>query len=197
MLLRMGGVEAVQVGSQSRAKDKVILRRRSWLAVTWGGIALVSLLGVAAWQSVMAKGNVQDAWIVLTVGLGSSAVMRRIGSCRLVLLPDHIRVENLIGAHDVPYSHIAYIDQEGSGGLRIETSEGSEINCFAFSRSMVDVLFKTSSKAERMIKERMPQGGESGAGGGRSGGITRFRICWTSETLFAAACVTAVVAALQ
>ncbi|WP_143660116.1 hypothetical protein [Streptomyces sp. WZ.A104] len=172
-----------------------VLRRRSWPWVTWGGAGLLAAITLAAWQAIMGKGNVQDAWALLASMSGAAAVVLRVGSCRLVLFSDGMRVDNLIGSHYVPYASITSVGRaEGSGGLCVETSDGREIHCFAFGGSVVDAVFKTTPKAVALVQEYVQRATHSGAGDGVR--TVRFRLCWTSEGLFAISVVAAGVAIL-
>ncbi|MFF8352973.1 hypothetical protein ACF063_05935 [Streptomyces chartreusis] len=84
--------------------------------------------------------------------LAATAVLRRISSCRVLLLPDSIQVENPISSYRIPYAVVLDVHAAHTGGLEIETRRGTIIRCFAFGGSLLDNFFKSSERAAAEIQ---------------------------------------------
>ncbi|MFD5017220.1 hypothetical protein, partial [Streptomyces chartreusis] len=77
------------------------------------------------------------------------------GSCRVVLLPDSVQVENPIRSYRIPYAVVLDVRAAHTGGLEIETRRGAVIRCFAFGGSLLDNFFKTSERAAAEIQSEL------------------------------------------
>ncbi|MGW1564829.1 hypothetical protein ACWCQ1_51840 [Streptomyces sp. NPDC002144] len=132
-----------------------VLRRRSWPVLTWGGIALLWSLYLLVLLAFLAHENYPDISFVAAAMLAATALLRRIGSCGVVLLPDSMRVENLIRFYRIPYACVRDVHVAPTGGLEIETLQGEVVRGFAFGGSFVDAFFKTSERAAVEIGGRV------------------------------------------
>ncbi|WP_435209918.1 hypothetical protein [Streptomyces sp. bgisy034] len=172
---------------------KRTLRRRSWPILTWSGIALLWLMYPLGVQSSLEHGNRQDVWVVAAVLSAVTALCRRIGTCRVELLPDELAVHNFLFSHRARRGAVRRASAGGTGGLVIEVSEGREIHPFAFGGSVVDAWLKTSPRAAAEIVE-WAQAGRVAAGP-EDGQVRRsVRLCWSADLALLCAVVAAVVA---
>ncbi|MFE3740793.1 hypothetical protein [Streptomyces sp. NPDC059134] len=104
--------------------------------------------------AALARKDYATAWFFASALCTISALLRRIGSCRVVLYDDFLLTENPIRTYSIPYTDIRDVEATSTGGLRIETRNKKEVHPFAFGGSMLDNLFKTSEKAASDIKNR-------------------------------------------
>lgn len=133
--------------------DRRILRRVSWPVLTWGGIIILWMIFPFGVRSSLARDNTHDIWAVAAVLWAVTALLRRIGSCRVILLPDSVQVDNLVTTQRIPYSAVRDVGTTPGGGLEIQTLQGSSVHSFTFGGSIVDAYFKTSARAAMEVAE--------------------------------------------
>ncbi|MFD5013823.1 hypothetical protein [Streptomyces chartreusis] len=132
-----------------------VLRRRSWPILSWGGVAFLWSLYLLILLAFLARENYRDLFFMAAALLAATAVLLRIGSCRVVLLPDSVQVENPIRSYRIPYAVVLDVRAAHTGGLEIETRRGAIIRCFAFGGSLLDNFFKTSERAAAEIQSEL------------------------------------------
>lgn len=174
--------------------EAVTLRRKSWPILTWGGIFAVWVVYPFGVHSSLKHDNFRDVWLVLAAFLVVTAVLRRIGSCRVRMLADKFAVENLFFTYQVPYALLSNVDGGAASGIEMVTHDGSKISPFGFGGSLVDSFFKTSERAAGIMRGRMEVGTPLSS---ETSELRRtFRWCWTSDVPFALALVSTIVGAL-
>lgn len=157
-----------------------VLRRASWPVLTWGGIVILWLMFPFVVRSLLYHDNVRDVWGLTAVLCAVTALLRRIGSCRVVLLPESVQVDNLVTTHQIPHSAVRDVVTTPGGGLEVQTLEGSSVHSFAFGGSIVDAYFKTSARAALEVAETAVKASKSSEKEG--GEATRkVRGCWSAD----------------
>ncbi|MBO4254911.1 hypothetical protein [Streptomyces griseorubiginosus] len=112
-----------------------------------------------------------------------------------MLLPDSMRVENLIRFYRIPYACVRDVRVAPTGGLEIETLQGEVVRGFAFGGSFVDAFFKTSERAAVEIGGRVAPARDLSVV--KESELTYgIRRCWSSDIPFGLAALFAVVGAL-
>ncbi|MZE78009.1 hypothetical protein [Streptomyces xinghaiensis] len=133
------------------------------------------------------RGKFQDAWLVFAIFCAVTATVRRIGSCRIVLMQGQVLVENPLIVHSLPNGSIMDVEISSSGSLRIRTRPGKEIRPLAFGGSLVDTYFKTSERAATKIREYLRDNGREPAA--RTEGQQKFRRCWSADIALVLGCI--------
>jgi hypothetical protein len=133
------------------------LRRKSWPVLTWGGVLAVWGIYPFGVQASLQHGNRRDVWLVCSAFLMVTAILRRIGSCRIELHEDVFVVNNLFFAYRVPHSSVVSIAGGASGSLDLVTRDRKVISPFGFGGSLVDSVFKTSENAAQVLRDEISE----------------------------------------
>lgn len=172
--------------------DGVVLRRRSYPVLYWGGTALPCGAAVATVALTFGRDEGGDPFLAVASCLGLVVLARRIMGSRLVLGKSALTVVDPLRVHHVPYPAIREVSGEG-GALVIELTDGEELRPVAFGASLVDQFVGSSKRAAREIRGRLeppPDGAD--ASEVRAG----FRRDWVSEVAAVAALVLGTIALL-
>ncbi|NEC83950.1 hypothetical protein G3I38_33150 [Streptomyces sp. SID7958] len=141
--------------STAARKERRVLRRRSWPVMSWGAIVLLWALYLVVLLAALAREDYRNGLLLASTTAAIMFVLRRVGSCRVVLLEGFMLVENPVMRYRIPYEAAHKAHSTPAGGLEIETSQGATVSCFAFGGSLIDVAFKTSERAAAEIQERI------------------------------------------
>lgn len=158
--------------------------------MSWAGVILLWAMYVVVLLAALAREDYGTAWFFASALCVNSALLRRIGSCRLVLHTGFLLVENAISTHRVPYKDIRDVELTSSGGIRIATFQGDEVRPFAFGGSLVDAFFGTSERAVAEIRKRVPGRAQAPRGEQAESG-RRLRHCRSADLFLILAAVTA------
>lgn len=158
-----------------------ILHRRSWPVMSWTGIALVWLIYPFGVQASFNHGSRRDIWVVAGILLTVTALLRRVGSCRVVLLPEGLVVHNPLFSYQVARGAVRGVKTGSTGGLLIAVAGGKEIHPFSFGGSLVDMLFRTSERAADVIGQWLQVGPKTVDDLGREAVIRSVRRCWSAD----------------
>ncbi|KAF4408919.1 hypothetical protein [Streptomyces lycii] len=125
------------------------------------------------------RGHFNDAWLVLAVFCTVTAVIRRITSCRVVLVPGQVLIENPLSSYVIPVEFISEVEMSSGGGLKIETFRGEKIRPLVFAGSVIDAYFKTTERA--IVEIRRMLGGNAAAPPENPQVQHKFRWCWSAD----------------
>ncbi len=129
------------------------MRRRSWPVLTWGGIGALWALYSTILDAALEHEDYRNAWFIAAAFLTVTAILRRIGSCRIILAQGVLVVANPISSYHIPCGAVTNVYVSDAGGMRIEVRQGREISPFAFSGSLLDTFFRTSERATMEVSE--------------------------------------------
>ncbi|MCQ4082492.1 hypothetical protein NGB36_18265 [Streptomyces sp. RB6PN25] len=161
---------------------------------TWVGIVTIWTIYPFGVKTSISHENYHDVWIVACVFCGVTALLRRIGTCKIVLLANSLRVDNPISSQEVAYASVKSVGLSSTGGLSMSTVHGDTIRVFAFGGSLVDKHYGTSDQAASDVGSRLPKSPlppEKAAPAQKH----LIRRCWSSDIFLAAAILAGVVAA--
>ncbi|WJV45585.1 hypothetical protein [Streptomyces flavofungini] len=154
-----------------------VLRRRSWPVLSWGSVAIIWAIFPLGVLSSLTHQNHRDIWVVAAVFCAVTAVLRRIGSCKVILLCDSLTVENPLVTYEVPYGTVRAVEAAAAGGLEVEAPQGEIIHPFCFGGSLVDAYFRSTTRAAAEVQDTVNRRRHRP---GAQGEVTRrFRRCWS------------------
>ncbi|WP_139134534.1 hypothetical protein [Streptomyces sp. TP-A0874] len=157
-----------------------VLRRRSWPIMSWSAITFLWILYFLTLLAALAHENHRDALLIGATIAALTTLVRRIGSCRMVLLPDSILVENPICSYQLPHESIHDVRMTSGGGLAIETRQGTSVQAFGFGGSVVDAYFKTTERAVAEAQQMLSVAHED-RGKAEQQLNNTFRRCWSAD----------------
>lgn len=135
----------------------MFLRRRSWVIASWVVAAgpPVFLLFAQTLAPYPLTGSAEDM-LALSLLLGTTTLIQRILSCRIVLAEESLVIEGLLGSREIAYSAVRTVGLDGSGNLEIWTVHGQQYTPLVFMGSLVDRIFRTSDRAALTIRGKLP-----------------------------------------
>ncbi|MFJ6935479.1 RHS repeat-associated core domain-containing protein [Streptomyces sp. NPDC101132] len=173
------GVLSEVTGKVLVESREVVLRRRSWRWFFWGGLALVWLMFTDVALSAFQAASYGDVSNSVAAAFGITSVMRRLGSCRVTLLADALRIDNPLKSYLIPYGSVLEVSEVPTGGLSVKVDGGEEYAAFAFGGSFVDMVFRTTGKAAVEINKRLPP--RRGRSVGQGVVVANIRRCWSAD----------------
>ncbi|WP_405984780.1 hypothetical protein [Streptomyces sp. NBC_00872] len=155
----------------------MVLRRRSWPVLSWSAVLVfwgIYFLGLARNAT---RGGYHDLWLVLSVMCAATFLVRRVGSCRVMLSQKYMLIHNPLFIHSIPYSKVRAVQIGSAGGVEIELWTEGQIHPFAYTGSLLDLFFKTNEWAVAEIQKKVSAAPEE-----HDGELRRtVRRCWSSD----------------
>ncbi|MDT0471620.1 hypothetical protein RM863_05715 [Streptomyces sp. DSM 41014] len=165
--------------------------------MSWTAITLIWFVCLMALSTAMEHENYRDAFHLAASLLGVTSLLRRMGTCRIVLRESSIQVDNFFTSRSLAYTEIQRVNASPGCGLQLLTHLGEAVDSFAFGGSYLDFLFHSSERAAAEVdievrkRSRRTSRGRSGrrpsGGGGHSAPCLRRR--WTMDGLLLIAVV--------
>ncbi|MFJ6612693.1 hypothetical protein ACIQPT_20730 [Streptomyces sp. NPDC091289] len=137
-------------------RDTVVLRRKSFVMLSWTILAAMGFFAALA-ASDVSSGAARGPLIGVAACLGTTVLARRIGTARVVLGESELKVVNPVFTYRIPYRLVMEVDTSKHGTLTVHTTEGEEIYSTAFGGSLLDHFVGTSDRAVVRIKETARQ----------------------------------------
>ncbi|MFE3389655.1 hypothetical protein [Streptomyces anulatus] len=137
-------------------QKKIVLRRISFVALSWTIMTVMAFIAAAAASSAfpdLSPGPLAG----VAAALGTIVLTRRIGASRIMLGKSELIVVNPVFTYRIPYRLITEVDTSQDGTLTIHTAEGGEIYSIAFGGSLLDHFIGSSDRAAARIKDIVRQ----------------------------------------
>ncbi|MFE6699883.1 hypothetical protein [Streptomyces sp. NPDC057718] len=141
---------------KEKIRESVVLRRTSFVVLSWSAMALMSFIAAAA-ASMVSADDARGPLSGVAACLGTMVLVRRILASRIVLGDSELKVVNPVFTYQIPYRLVVEVDTSKDGTLTVHTSEGEEIYSTAFGGSLLDHFVGSSDRAVARIKETVRQ----------------------------------------
>lgn len=137
----------------SQASSVIVLRRKSWLIVSWAVIVGLGFMALFAVRAVSAEQGFRVGWQGVPVYLLIASAVGRVSSARVMLGHD-MRIINPFRTYYIPAPMIQDVLLADDGTLQVAIKgEERKVSVSAFGGSLIDHAIGTSDMARKRIKE--------------------------------------------
>ena len=131
--------------------NSVVLRRGSWMAISWVVILGLGIGMLAAVYKVTSVNGFRTGWQGIPIYLALAGITGRVANCKMILCEDMLTVVNPMRSHSLPKAAIRDVSVGDDGTLEVHLDKDRTVSVFAFGGSLIDHFKGSSAEAQRRI----------------------------------------------
>ncbi|MEU7022940.1 hypothetical protein ABZ990_20095 [Streptomyces sp. NPDC046203] len=134
------------------AVKRVVLRRVSWMVISWVTVVGLGIGMIAAVYNVTSVHGFRTGWQGIPVFFLLAGITGRVANCKVILEEDVLTVVGPLRTHRIPATAIRDVVHETGGSLEIDLGQEETLPVFAFGGSLVDYYVGSSRDAHYTVK---------------------------------------------